>query len=263
MPGGDLSIPLWGPGARDPIEVCRPLGVEVWQPESGLLAGLALARARRLPRRPWDGPADGRRRGDPMSAEEAGPTLAEIRAARERLGDLVVETPMWRWRGREISEHLEGRHRGRPEARALPAHGHVQAARRPDGDAGARPGHPRARGHRGERRQPRDRGRVRRARARHDRQGRDAAHGEPGARRRVPVVGRRGRAGRRRAPGLRARARDRGRRGPDVRPPVRGAAHRPRHRDGRARAGEPGARPRRGDRADRRAAGSAPASRPR
>ena len=38
-PGGDLSIPLWGPGARDPIEVCRPLGVEVWQPEAGLLVG--------------------------------------------------------------------------------------------------------------------------------------------------------------------------------------------------------------------------------
>lgn len=29
-PGGDLSIPLWGPDARDPIEVCRPLGVEVY-----------------------------------------------------------------------------------------------------------------------------------------------------------------------------------------------------------------------------------------
>jgi uncharacterized protein YcgI (DUF1989 family) len=38
-PGGDLSIPLWGPDARDPIEVCRPLGVEVWQPPAGLLAG--------------------------------------------------------------------------------------------------------------------------------------------------------------------------------------------------------------------------------
>jgi uncharacterized protein len=38
-PGGDLSIPLWGPDARDPIEVCRPLGVEVWQPEARLLAG--------------------------------------------------------------------------------------------------------------------------------------------------------------------------------------------------------------------------------
>ena len=38
-PGGDLSIPLWGPAARDPIEVCRPLGVEIWQPEAGLLAG--------------------------------------------------------------------------------------------------------------------------------------------------------------------------------------------------------------------------------
>jgi threonine dehydratase len=30
------------------------------------------------------------------------PTLAEIRAARERLGDWVVETPVWWWRGREI-----------------------------------------------------------------------------------------------------------------------------------------------------------------
>jgi uncharacterized protein YcgI (DUF1989 family) len=37
-PGGDLSIPLWGPDARDPIEVCRPLGVEVWQPDPRLLA---------------------------------------------------------------------------------------------------------------------------------------------------------------------------------------------------------------------------------
>ena len=38
-PGGDLSIPLWGPDARDPIEVCRPLGVDVWQPEARLPAG--------------------------------------------------------------------------------------------------------------------------------------------------------------------------------------------------------------------------------
>ena len=28
-PGGDLSVPLWGPEARDPLTVCRPLGVEV------------------------------------------------------------------------------------------------------------------------------------------------------------------------------------------------------------------------------------------
>lgn len=38
-PGGDLSVPLWGPDARDPIEVCRPLGVEVYRPDPGLLAG--------------------------------------------------------------------------------------------------------------------------------------------------------------------------------------------------------------------------------
>jgi uncharacterized protein len=28
-PGGDLSVPLWGPEAQDPITVCRPLGIEV------------------------------------------------------------------------------------------------------------------------------------------------------------------------------------------------------------------------------------------
>jgi len=38
-PGGDLSIPLWGPDARDPISVCRPLGVLVGQPAPDLLAG--------------------------------------------------------------------------------------------------------------------------------------------------------------------------------------------------------------------------------
>jgi uncharacterized protein len=38
-PGGDLSVPLWGPNAGDPLSVCRPLGVEVWQPAAGLLEG--------------------------------------------------------------------------------------------------------------------------------------------------------------------------------------------------------------------------------
>ena len=36
-PGGDLSVPLWGPEARDPIDVCRPLGIEVWKPTASLL----------------------------------------------------------------------------------------------------------------------------------------------------------------------------------------------------------------------------------
>ncbi|GAA2782173.1 urea carboxylase-associated family protein [Saccharopolyspora taberi] len=40
-PGGDLSVPLWGPEARDPLEVCRPLGVEVYRAEAGLLEGWA------------------------------------------------------------------------------------------------------------------------------------------------------------------------------------------------------------------------------
>jgi uncharacterized protein YcgI (DUF1989 family) len=38
-PGGDLSVPLWGPDARDPIDVCRPLGVEIYKLKDGLLDG--------------------------------------------------------------------------------------------------------------------------------------------------------------------------------------------------------------------------------
>lgn len=38
-PGGDLSVPLWGPDARDPIDVCRPLGVEVYQLDASVLQG--------------------------------------------------------------------------------------------------------------------------------------------------------------------------------------------------------------------------------
>lgn len=38
-PGGDLSVPLWGPDAGDPLPTCRPLGIEVYQPDPELLAG--------------------------------------------------------------------------------------------------------------------------------------------------------------------------------------------------------------------------------
>ncbi|MFC4001455.1 DUF1989 domain-containing protein [Prauserella oleivorans] len=38
-PGGDLSVPLWGPDARDPIDVCHPIGVEVYRPDPALLEG--------------------------------------------------------------------------------------------------------------------------------------------------------------------------------------------------------------------------------
>ncbi|MFA5664916.1 urea carboxylase-associated family protein [Castellaniella sp.] len=38
-PGGDLSIPFWGPDARDPIEVCHPLGIEVYKMPDALLEG--------------------------------------------------------------------------------------------------------------------------------------------------------------------------------------------------------------------------------
>jgi len=44
-PGGDLSIPLWGPEARDPLEVCRPLGVEVYRIDPALLAGWSPPRS--------------------------------------------------------------------------------------------------------------------------------------------------------------------------------------------------------------------------
>src|SRR3954466_4896794 len=36
------------------------------------------------------------------AVEAEAPTLEEIRAARARLGDLVVETPVWAWRGDEV-----------------------------------------------------------------------------------------------------------------------------------------------------------------
>ncbi len=38
-PGGDLSVPLWGPDARDPLSVCRPLAVEIYDVPPALLAG--------------------------------------------------------------------------------------------------------------------------------------------------------------------------------------------------------------------------------
>ncbi|BAX61586.1 urea carboxylase-associated family protein [Burkholderia stabilis] len=38
-PGGDLSVPMWGPDARDPIDVCRPLGVDVYRLDPSLLEG--------------------------------------------------------------------------------------------------------------------------------------------------------------------------------------------------------------------------------
>ncbi|WP_116475810.1 urea carboxylase-associated family protein [Zobellella maritima] len=38
-PGGDLSIDLWGPEARDPLETCNPLDVEIYAVEPALLEG--------------------------------------------------------------------------------------------------------------------------------------------------------------------------------------------------------------------------------
>ncbi len=38
-PGGDLSVDLWGPNARDPLETCHPIGVEVFRLDPSLLQG--------------------------------------------------------------------------------------------------------------------------------------------------------------------------------------------------------------------------------
>jgi len=38
-PHGDMSKPVWGAGAGDGLDICRPLAIEIWQPASELLAG--------------------------------------------------------------------------------------------------------------------------------------------------------------------------------------------------------------------------------
>ena len=61
-PGGYRSVPLWGPEARDPLEVCRPLGVEVYSLDPALLRGWSPPKPAaysgghglRLARPPWD-----------------------------------------------------------------------------------------------------------------------------------------------------------------------------------------------------------------
>jgi uncharacterized protein YcgI (DUF1989 family) len=50
-PHGDLSVQMWGAEAGDPLATCRPLGVEIWQPDPALLAG-------------WGPPAPSDYRGD-------------------------------------------------------------------------------------------------------------------------------------------------------------------------------------------------------
>lgn len=38
-PHGDMTLPIWGPNAVDPIRICRPLGVEVYDLDAELLDG--------------------------------------------------------------------------------------------------------------------------------------------------------------------------------------------------------------------------------
>jgi uncharacterized protein len=42
-PGGDLSVPMWGEGAHDPIEVCRPIGIEVYRVDDAVLGDWSSA----------------------------------------------------------------------------------------------------------------------------------------------------------------------------------------------------------------------------
>lgn len=38
-PHGDMTLPIWGPNAVDPVQICRPLGVEVYAVAPELLEG--------------------------------------------------------------------------------------------------------------------------------------------------------------------------------------------------------------------------------
>jgi uncharacterized protein YcgI (DUF1989 family) len=44
-PGGDLSIPMWGPDAADPLPTCKPIGIEVYDVPQALLAGWSSPQA--------------------------------------------------------------------------------------------------------------------------------------------------------------------------------------------------------------------------
>jgi uncharacterized protein YcgI (DUF1989 family) len=44
-PGGDLSIPMWGPDAADPLPTCKPIGIEVYDVPQDLLEGWSSPRA--------------------------------------------------------------------------------------------------------------------------------------------------------------------------------------------------------------------------
>ena len=41
----DLSIPMWGPDAADPLPTCKPIGIEVYDVPQALLAGWSLPQA--------------------------------------------------------------------------------------------------------------------------------------------------------------------------------------------------------------------------
>ena len=170
-------------------------------------------------------------------------------AASRRILPRPATAPTGRPVGRDDARARVGRRRPRARGRAAAP---ASSSRRSCSSARARSsrgarssvmldaaaGRARPRRDRGQRGQPRDRGRLRGpARSGTTAQGRDAEDREPVPRGAVPRAGRRRRAGGRRAPRLRAREADRGGGGPHVRASLRGAAYRAGHRDAR-----PGAR---------------------
>ncbi len=222
-------------GSRRPGS--SPAGSRPNPPTTGATTGCRCPRPR-LPRPDEDG------RGRSDALRDPSRPGAARRPGRRDAAVVVAQSRDHRPPGR--------RHPGPPQARALPAHGHVQAAGGADGDAGARPRRARPWRHGRERGQSRHRRRVRGARPRHDGQGRDAANRQRRSRRRVPELGRGSRSRGGRAPGVRAGSRDRSHRGPHLRPSVRGTPHGARNGHARTRAGRSGAGSRRRDRADRR-----------
>lgn len=43
-PHGDMTLPIWGPNAVDPIQICRPLGVQVYDLNPELMSGWSSPR---------------------------------------------------------------------------------------------------------------------------------------------------------------------------------------------------------------------------
>ncbi len=57
------------------------------------------------------GGAEKRRVEEKKERDLQSPTIADIQATREQIAPYVVETPVWQWRNREITEIVGGKRR--------------------------------------------------------------------------------------------------------------------------------------------------------